>query len=186
MKLSLSILVAMIMQFSLTSFASEPTSTAISSWHLTDLSSLSDLAAFFNGANALLTLRAEKQTESQIKPTVFIYKITVDAKLQLTSKDEWNTFLAKQLVKTKRVPLTEDASKSDRYRLETTASQPEGGTDMRSSYLVLRTAKTEAVLFVYDGIGPSTAHNLPLVHALYEEMTPSTLAQMYSDASLKK
>jgi hypothetical protein len=164
----------------------------LSNWVLTDLSKYPELSAFFNDANALLTLRQEKEEAGthapRLKPTVFIFKINVDAKTKLSTKHEWNEFLAKQLRTGTRIPIAGDASVPGRYFLDVTASlngdstQEKSSNDMRSVYLALRD-KNEVVLFVYDGVGPSQSANIPLVYNLYATLNLTSLAQLYSIAA---
>jgi hypothetical protein len=133
-------------------------------------------------------LRQEKEDQgSRLKPTVFVFKIKVSPNLKLTTKKEWNAFLAKQLRSGTRIPISGDASVPGRYLLDVTASlngdatQEKSSTDMRSVYLALRD-KNEVVLFIYDGVGPSQSTSLPLVYSLYSALNLNSLAQLYATA----
>ena len=92
---------------------------------------------------------------------------------------DWQKFLKSYIKDQKRVILNQDTSKNGRYIVEFTSRHKDTKTDLRSLYLAIQSPDKSVSLFIYDGVGPSTARNMPLVRALFNELDQARLMEMY-------
>jgi hypothetical protein len=156
------------------------TGTDISQWTLTDLTTIRELSAFFGDADAVITLKKRQdEPPDAVRPTVLAYKLQNKPATKLATAAEWQRFLKSYIKDPKRVILNQDTSKSGRYIVEFTSRHKDTKTDLRSIYLAIQSADKSVSLFIYDGVGPSTSRNLPMVRALYNELDQARLMEMY-------
>lgn len=147
-------------------------------WVLTDLTSIPELAAFFGNSDAVITTKPAPNDES-IRPTVFAFKLQTKAKGKLKTASEWQAFLKPQIKDTKRVILNQDASQSGRFIMEFTSRNKDSDSDLQSLYLAIQSPDNSVSLFVYDGVGPTTAKNMPIVKKFFSTLDKARLMDLY-------
>lgn len=149
-------------------------------WILTDLTTIPELAAFLGNSDAVITVNNEVPGMKD-KPTILITKLKAKADGPLRTAAEWLAFLKPHIKDVRRLNLKQDVSQNGRFMLEFLSRNKEANTDLHSLYLANQNADHSITLFVYDGVGPSTSRNLPLVRALYTTLDQKRLMEMYRD-----
>lgn len=149
-------------------------------WMLTDLRGSPELAAFFAGADAVITVKKKNGEDGEaVRPTIFVFHLDAKPKSKLKTSTEWGSIVKSFIQDKQKLVLREDVSQTGKYLIEFTSRHRDTKTDLRSVYLAMQAADNTITLFIYDGIGPATAKNLPVVRSFLKDLEFYRLDDMY-------
>jgi hypothetical protein len=116
-----------------------------------------------------------------IRPSILVFHLEDSPKKKLKTTTEWNAFIKPFIQDKQLLVLRQDISQSGRYIIEFTSRHHDSKSDLRSIYLVTQAQDNSVTLFIYDGLGPATARNLPRVRAFLQGLDTFQLDEMYGD-----